>query len=92
MAFIIFFAKYLQCSSNSPTTACFEAIRAELLKFTEGENGGRMPPGFADQLNKMRFFETSEGIIQMAGIELEAIFPEREGREGGNIYKSERIL
>jgi hypothetical protein len=48
---------------------------------------GRLPPGFGDQLGGMRFFQTPEGTIQLADIRLEALLAEKEGREGGDLYK-----
>ncbi|KAH7703542.1 Protein F35H10.10, partial [Aphelenchoides avenae] len=67
-----------------PNDRCSYAVIEELLKmnYTFGTSD---PPEFrGDQL---RFFKGTEGVLMMAGVRLEAVLVEREGRQGLQVYK-----
>lgn len=70
--------------STVPNDRCSYAVIEELLKmnYTFGTSD---PPEFrGDQL---RFFKGTEGVLMMAGVRLEAVLVEREGRQGLQLYK-----
>uniref|UniRef100_A0A914KR39 G-protein coupled receptors family 3 profile domain-containing protein n=1 Tax=Meloidogyne incognita TaxID=6306 RepID=A0A914KR39_MELIC len=75
---------------QTPSQPCFNSIRNELLELQPLNNsqlGIRLPPGFAEQLTTLRFFQPFliGDFIQMEGIVLEAVFRENSGSK--NIYK-----
>uniref|UniRef100_A0A915ND85 Guanylate cyclase n=1 Tax=Meloidogyne javanica TaxID=6303 RepID=A0A915ND85_MELJA len=75
---------------QTPSQPCFDSIRNELLELqplNSSQLGIRLPPGFAEQLTTLRFFQPFliGDFIQMEGIVLEAVFRENSGSK--NIYK-----